>query len=136
MQTTLALLALVGLSVLFARNRKGKNAVAAAEFKRDQAVKNYNSLAKQVAEDRDRAHVLSRLKARPPEGFTLDEFEDACDVFSLSAWQQLSEDERGRLCALLPASDDPSRETLVQERFSATPLHFGAPLPRFWGPCL
>ncbi|KAL1511075.1 hypothetical protein AB1Y20_005898 [Prymnesium parvum] len=59
------------------------------------------------------------------------ELADASELFSLSTWEhKLTASDRAQLAALLPSP--PPAEPLVRELFSAAPLHFGAPLARFW----
>ena len=80
---------------------------------------------------------MSRTRAIvvPPElASLLSDFdlEDTSDAFSLTTWEQvLSESDRALLRALLPSSETNGDEALG-DLFSGAPLHFGAPLARFW----
>jgi len=64
------------------------------------------------------------------------ELEDACDVFSMETWDRILTDaERAQLRTLLPPPDGDAQladDGAVRLLFTATPILFGAPLPRFW----
>lgn len=60
------------------------------------------------------------------------DLEDASELFSIDTWHKLTERERAELSTLLPSCDPLSREDVIRSLFSAEPLHFGAPLMRFW----